>query len=170
MKYKVTRKQNNSKMCAVCGVDNPFGIHGRFYDTDTGEVIGLFRAKEHHQSFPERVHGGIISAMLDEVMSRALNVEFPEEWSVTVDLRIRFKKPVPLETDLKALGRITRMNRKIFETTGEIYLPDGTVAAEGWGKFFRGTPGELEGLEDSEAYLEGWQVMDSPEDPTEIEI
>ena len=42
MKHSVTGKQANSKMCLVCGLKNPFGLHTSFFelDNDTG-VFGL---------------------------------------------------------------------------------------------------------------------------------
>lgn len=47
---------------------------------------------------------------------------------MTVELKLRYKKPVPLGVELKAIGRVTSNNRRIFEGSGEILLPDGTVA------------------------------------------
>ena len=167
MKYKVVKKHNNSDMCVVCGLVNPFSVKVRFYESETGEIIGIFKGAEHHQGFPGRMHGGIISTVLDEVLGRSLNVKHPEEWSVTVELNVRFKKPIPLDTELKAVSRLEKENRKLFEATGEIYLPDGTIAATAWGKFFRGTPVELKGME---CELTGWRRVNDPLDPVEIEI
>ena len=91
MKYKVVKKHNNSDMCVVCGLAIPFSVKVRFYESETGEIIGIFKGAEHHQGFPGRMHGGIISTVLDEVLGRSLNVKHPEEWSVTVELNVRFK-------------------------------------------------------------------------------
>ena len=54
--YKIVRKQGNARQCAVCGIDNEFGFDARFYETDTDEVICIFKTKEKQQSFPDRVH------------------------------------------------------------------------------------------------------------------
>ena len=69
--YKIVRKQGNARQCAVCGIDNEFGFDARFYETDTDEVICIFKTKEKQQSFPDRVHGGVISAVVDEAIRRA---------------------------------------------------------------------------------------------------
>lgn len=149
MKYKILNKQKNSKMCVVCGTENPFGFDARFYETDNHEVIGVFRTKEEQQSYPTRVHGGVISAMLDETIGRVLWIDEPDAWAVTVELSLRYKKPVPLNIEnLKCVGRITRNTRKIFEGTGEIYLPDGTVAIEAHGKYWRMNPDEIDADDD----------------------
>ena len=68
----VTEKQRNSKMCVICGLDNPFGVRAPFYNMEDGSVMSVFRFREEHQSYPGRVHGGLISAMLDEMGLRAL--------------------------------------------------------------------------------------------------
>lgn len=166
MKYKVTKKQENSKLCAVCGIENPFGFETRYYETDTNEVIGIFKTKQMQQSFPGRVHGGVISAILDETIGRAIWLYEPEAWAVTVELTLRYKQPVPLNTTLKCIGRLTRNSRKIFEGTGEILLEDGTVAIEGYGKYWKM---KAEQVDADRMVDEGWWVL-SEDDPEEIEI
>ncbi len=170
MRYKVTKKQKNSKYCAVCGIENPFGFEARFYETESNEVVAIFQTKFLQQSYPSRVHGGIISAMLDEIIGRALWIDDPDGLAVTVELSLRYKKPIPLDETLKCVGRITRNTRKIFEGTGEIYLPDGSVAVEAKGKYWKMTSKEIEGDETLEADMDVWVMLDSEEDPEYIEI
>ena len=54
---KVVSKQRNSKMCIVCGMDNPIGLKAQFYNMEDGSVMTPFQYKKEHQSFPQRVHG-----------------------------------------------------------------------------------------------------------------
>ena len=68
---KVTGKQKNSRMCVICGMDNPFGLKAPFYNMEDGSVMTKFMYREEHQSYPGRVHGGLIGAMLDELGFRA---------------------------------------------------------------------------------------------------
>jgi uncharacterized protein (TIGR00369 family) len=121
----------------VCGAENPSSLKARFYELDDGEILGVFAPLEVHQSYPGRLHGGMASAILDETIGRAINMTQPDAWGVTVELSLRFKKPVPLDTELRAIGRITRDTRRLFEGTGEIVLPDGTVAVEATGKYMK---------------------------------
>ena len=58
---KVIKKQPNTLDCVICGINNEFGLKAPFYETETNEVVTLFEFKEHHQSYPGRTHGGIIS-------------------------------------------------------------------------------------------------------------
>jgi uncharacterized protein (TIGR00369 family) len=129
--------QNVSRMCLVCGVENGAGLKGRFFVLENGELAGVFQAREEHQSYPGRLHGGIVSAILDETIGRAINVADTHTWGVTVEFTVKFRKPVPLDREVKAIGRITRDTSRIFEGTGEIVLEDGSVAAEAHGKYLK---------------------------------
>ena len=168
MLHTVTAKQPNSKMCLVCGLKNPFGLHTSFFELDNGELLAVFKPKEEHQSYPGRLHGGIISTILDETMGRAIMIQSEDDiWGVTVDLQIRFKKPVPLHEELRVIGRITKNSSRFFEGTGELLLQDGTVAAEGHGKYLK-IP--LEKIADFDVDHQEWRVVISPEDPKEVTL
>ena len=95
---KVVKKQNNSKMCVMCGLDNPAGVRAPFYTMEDGSVVTRFRYGEVHQSYPGRVHGGLIAAMLDELGGRALWAAEREEFlcGVTTSLETKYRKPVPV--------------------------------------------------------------------------
>lgn len=164
-KRRVTGAQNVSRMCLVCGQENVLGLHVRFFelavpdDEAAGgpaaagpELLGLFTPREEHQSYPGRLHGGISSAVLDEVIGRAITISHPGAWGVTAELTVRYLQPVPLDQELRVIGRITRDTRRLFEGTGEILLPDGTVAVRAAGKYVRMTLEEIapEGFDESE--------------------
>lgn len=134
---KVVGAQNVSRMCMVCGRDNDSSLKARFYELENGELLGVFTPLQLHQSYPGRLHGGVSSAMLDETIGRAINISDPSAWGVTVELTIRYRKPVPLDGEVRAIGRITRDTSRLFEGTGEIVLPDGTVAVEASGRYMK---------------------------------
>ena len=164
----VTAKQPNSRMCLVCGLKNPFGLHTSFFELDNNELLAIFKPREEHQSYPGRLHGGIISTILDEAIGRAIMIQSEGDiWGVTVDLQIRFKKPVPLHEELRVIGRITKDSSRFFEGTGELLLQDGTIAAEGHGKYLK-IP--LEKIADFDVDHQEWRVVDSPDDPKEVTL
>ena len=134
MKY---RKQYTSHHCFVCGEDNALGLNMSFYQADDGSVIGLFRGKADHCSYPDRMHGGIVSAILDEVIGRCIEAVQPGCLGVTTQLSVKFRRPVPTGVDLKVVGRLTRDSVRGYEGTGEILLPDGTVAASAEATYFK---------------------------------
>lgn len=130
MKYKVTGGQKRGDQCLVCGFANHHGLEMDFWQLENGELASVVSTKQEHQSYPGRTHGGIITAMLDEVIGRAVCITEPRCWGVTTEINVKFKKPVPLEEEVLVVGRITRSRSRMFEGTGEIYAADGTLLAE----------------------------------------
>jgi uncharacterized protein (TIGR00369 family) len=137
MQRSVVSTQNVSRMCVVCGQENPWSLKARFFELADGELAAVFSPLEEHQGYPQRLHGGIASTLLDETIGRAINVSDPDEWGVTVELSVRFRKPVPLDGEVHAFARITKDSSRLFEGTGEIVLSDGTVAVEARGKYLK---------------------------------
>jgi uncharacterized protein (TIGR00369 family) len=167
MNYKIRNSQNISKDCMVCGTENQFGLKTRFYETTDNEVIGLFQPIEQHQSYPGIVHGGISAALLDETIGRAIMAFYDQNsFGVTVDLQVRYRKPVPLGVELKVVGRITQEGGRMFEGSGELYLPNGEIAVSATGKFLKR---QVEQITDSSFAEESWFCPDG-ELPEEITI
>lgn len=134
---KVIKKQFNSKMCLICGIENEAGLKAPFYEMEDGRVVSLFKFREIHQSYPERTHGGMISTMLDEIIGRAIWVDEPDIWGVTMDIHVKFRKPVPLDTNLLAYGKIVKNTRKFFTGIGVIKSIDGEVLAEATANYIK---------------------------------
>jgi acyl-coenzyme A thioesterase PaaI-like protein len=146
-------------MCFICGIKNIGGLKAFFYEQPDGTVLSRFTGHEEHQGYPGRMHGGVISGIMDETIGRAVMIGVPpdrEVWGVTAELTVRFRKAVPLDVELTAVGRITRDTRLLFEGTGELLLPDGTVAADARGKYIK-LP--LEKVADFDPEREEWRVV-----------
>ncbi|MCD6494959.1 PaaI family thioesterase [Candidatus Bipolaricaulota bacterium] len=168
MGQRVMRKQPNSKMCLVCGMKNSLGLKAFFYELENGEVLAIFHPCEEHQSYPGRMHGGIATAILDETIGRAGMIKYGEDmWGVTLEFHTRFRKPVPLDAELRVLGRITGEKKRAFVGSGEILLPDGAVAVEGKGRFLK-LP--IDKIADFDVDEQEWKVVPSPEDPQEVNL
>jgi acyl-coenzyme A thioesterase PaaI-like protein len=168
VKHKVLKKQYSSKMCFVCGEKNDFGLHAKFYETDANELVALIRPSEQHQGYPGRMHGGIATTILDETIARSIcNGKDEQLWGVTLELKTRFRKPVPLGVELKVVGRISSEGSRIFEGTGEIILPNGDIAVTAEGKYLKLN---VEQITNDEFVNDEWFYTESPEDPSEIEI
>lgn len=127
---KVISKQTNSKMCIICGIENDLGLKGDFYNMEDGSVGAIFTFKPEHQSYPERVHGGMISALLDELAGRALWVTDPDLLGVTTTMSVKFRKPVPYSTKLYGKGFITKRSGRLFSAKAQILTQDKLVLAE----------------------------------------
>lgn len=137
MERAVCAAQNVSKMCFGCGVENSAGLGARFFELEGGELLGVFAPKDKHQGYPGRMHGGVAATLLDETMGRAISIADPGAWGVTLELTVRYRKPVPLDGEVRAIARITSDAGRAFEGSGEIVLDDGTVAVEATGRYLR---------------------------------
>ncbi|MXX27039.1 MAG: PaaI family thioesterase [Caldilineaceae bacterium SB0668_bin_21] len=161
------QKQPNSAFCFVCGMDNVAGVKVRFYETVSAagapELFDRFSGRHCHQGYPGRVHGGVLTGILDETIARAVNYGAGvdvERWGITAELSTRFLHPVPHETEVSARGRVLTQNRRMFTGSGEILLPDGTVAVRAEGKFLK-LP--LNAISGSEVALPGWRLYGDKE-------
>lgn len=72
------------------------------------------------------IHGGILCAILDEVMAWALVGE--DNWGVTARMAVDFRRPVTVRLPIRAEGWTTRSRRRIVDTAGRII--DATTGAE----------------------------------------
>ena len=75
------------------------------------------------------VHGGIIAAVLDETGGRAF-MEEPNRFMVTAKLNIRYRKPVPPETPLVAVGWAEDQAGRVSHARSQIQTLDGDILAE----------------------------------------
>lgn len=114
--------------CFICGEQNPIGLRAVFAtDPEKGRAETRVRIPEQFQGWQGIVHGGILSALLDEIsaqtcMARGLQV-------VTSELRLRYRKPVPTGSEVTVIGEIVGERRRLIDVQARIEL-DGQVMAE----------------------------------------
>jgi uncharacterized protein (TIGR00369 family) len=148
------KKQPNSRMCFVCGLENPIGLKMAFYEDDDGRVVGRFTPEEQHQGYPETMHGGIVTALLDETLGRVAIAS--GRWMVTARMDIRFRRPIPIGETLTVVGEAVSWDRRTLEARGEIRLADGQVGAEATGTFVEIPSERTENMEEALAF---WKVV-----------
>ena len=135
---KVVSKQRNSKMCIICGMDNPIGLRAQFYNMEDESVMTIFKFKEEYQSFPQRVHGGIIATMLDELGLRALWTKTSEEnFGVTLSINVKYRKPVPYNEILIGKGLVKKETSKFVIIETEIFDKKGNLLANAEVKYIK---------------------------------
>jgi uncharacterized protein (TIGR00369 family) len=168
VKHKILKKQHISKMCFVCGEKNDFGLRAKFYETDDNQLVAMINPSEQHQGYPGRMHGGIAASILDETIARSIcNGKNEQIWGVTLELKTKFRKPIPLGQELKIVGRVTSEGTRTFEGTAEIVLPNGEIAVSAEGKYMKVT---IDRITNDRFINDEWFLAKSPDDPTEIEI
>ena len=123
--------QPSSRTCFVCGRENPLGLAARWVsDRESGEVRATLEIPEHFNGFPGTVHGGVLSALLDEAAVRTalLDGGFDDQM-VTAKLEVAFRRPTPTCTPIVVAARIVRRVGSRVQAEAEVRLPDGAVAA-----------------------------------------
>lgn len=167
MDVKVKRKQENSKMCFVCGLENSAGIKAAFYELENNELMAVFTPKNEHQGYEGRLHGGLAAAILDEAIGRAIMIHDPELWGVTIEFSMKLRKPVSLEKEVRVICRITQLDRRTFEGQGEVLTEEGKVAVEGRGKYLKM---DLSKITDHEYMEDEWKVVAEAGDPESFSL
>ena len=126
------KQQASSVHCFVCGVRNDAGLKMRFFESETEplEITAEYSVPADYQGYPGVVHGGIIASMLDEVTSRTVFRGDPPRFVVTASLNVRYRKPVPIETPLKLMGRIVKQKGRVITVAGELTGPGDLLLAE----------------------------------------
>lgn len=149
---KVISKQRNSRMCFICGMDNPVGLKAPFYNMEDGSVMTLFQYNAEHQSFPERVHGGLAATMLDELGLRALWTKSGEDiFGVTMSLTVKYRKPVPYNEDLIGRGIVLKETSQFATMKTEIYDLKGLLLANAEVSYIKLNPQQIaEGIQPHE--------------------
>lgn len=142
--YSIIRAEQVSENCFGCGLKNDEGLQARFFATEEGHMLSIVEPRPEHQSYPNRMHGGITSAILDETIGRAINLT-SNDWGVTINLHVTFRKAVPLDATLYCRTKIIEDGLRTFVGLGEIVLENGDVAAQAEGRFMRQSLSQITG-------------------------
>ncbi len=111
----------------VGGELNPFGMGARYF-REGDEAVGRARLGPCFEGPPERVHGGVVCAIFDEVMGSVFRATGTPS-AFTGELTVRFERPAPLDADLEFRARrvAAQGRRQLLE--GEATGPEGRFAS-----------------------------------------
>lgn len=120
--------------CFACGQRNDAGLK-LVFRREGDEIVTEYTPESHFQGFPGVVHGGILTTLLDEALSRTATVE--GRWMMTGKLEVRFRNAAPLGRKLRVSSRALVSRARMVQAAGEIRLADepGTIIATAEGTF-----------------------------------
>jgi uncharacterized protein (TIGR00369 family) len=120
--------------CFGCSPVNPAGLRMKFFaNQDT--VFSSVTIPDHLCGWSNIAHGGVITTILDEIMSWAA-LHFLKRITMTKSMNIEFIKPVYIRNPLKAEGRVQTVNGKhdaVME--GILYNDNGDACAKSTANF-----------------------------------
>src|SRR2546421_4706307 len=104
--------------CWGCG-DNPNGLHLPLpVEEGSTEYEAYFSFDERHQGGPGIVHGGLVASALDEAVGLlATWYAFP---TVTARIFVRYRHPVPINTELLLTARLAEARGRRLHVEGAI--------------------------------------------------
>ncbi len=118
--------------CFVCGDNNKHGLQAKFFYDGENAITEIVAGKE-MEGYQGIYHGGIISALLDEIMIKA--VLAIDKFVVTAEMTVRYILPVRTGEKIRFTGTIRKTNGKIYYTQGEAMNEKQEVVAKATGKY-----------------------------------
>ena len=131
--------------CFACGGSNAIGMRLRI-ELGEGSASTEWLPGDDFVGWTDKVHGGIVATLLDEVMAWAPS-SF-DSWAVTAELTVRYRSPATPGETLVAHGQVTGRRRRIYDVTGEVRTLDGRLVAEGRGTYLGAAPSEKRALKE----------------------
>ncbi len=123
---KTNIELNDDGYCFVCGKNNREGLQVNWVTegkTTRAEFVPLKR----FQGFKDIVHGGIITALLDEAMARLAWKLYGN--CIPAEINIRFISAARVKEKLLISGEIVNTAKRIIYARSEIRKEDGTKVA-----------------------------------------
>lgn len=125
----------DNERCYVCGGKNPVGLAVDFeINREARTIEAKFVPSENHQGYAGIVHGGVLSALLDEAMAKlAFSLGIP---AVTAEIMVKFKMSAAPGDELLITGRLTQEGKKLILAEADISRGLAMIA-EAKGKLLR---------------------------------
>ncbi|WP_145073930.1 PaaI family thioesterase [Poriferisphaera corsica] len=112
--------------CIICSKLNPHSLNLRCTLNPDNTVTATFNPRPHLKGFPNQLHGGILSAILDSAMAQCLLLN--NIHAVTATLDIRFRNPAPLTGSYTVTAKIDESRRNLHRLSAKITTDTHTLA------------------------------------------
>ncbi|MCX6623952.1 MAG: PaaI family thioesterase [Acidobacteria bacterium] len=119
--------------CVVCGPENPRGLRIRFEAGADGAITAQWTPTAEWEGFRGIVHGGIVSTVLDEAMSKAVAASHCA--ALTGELRVRFRHLVESGREFRIRVWIVERRKGLITAEATLTDSDGGECAHAWAAF-----------------------------------
>lgn len=101
---KISIEKLQGGYCFACGTANPIGLNLQFYRFGNSVCSDITLGK-YYEGWQNMAHGGIISTLLDEVMSWTI-IYFKKVFFVTRKMEVKYVNPVLVGIPLTVKGML----------------------------------------------------------------
>lgn len=120
--------------CFACGTANPIGLNLCFYRSGENVCSDITLGK-YHEGWDNMAHGGMVSTLLDEVMSWTI-IYFKRVFFVTRKMEVKYIKPVLIGAPLTLRGRLVKERKKPYiGVEAKIVDDKGRILSKAKGEF-----------------------------------
>ncbi len=131
---RVEIRKPRGHYCFACGTENPIGLNLTFYRVGDAVCADITLGK-YHEGWQDIAHGGIISTLLDEVMSWAVMIS-KKTFLVTRKMDVKYVRNVIIGTSLTITGRLVDDSAPPkIRAKGEIRDDQGRLLVRGSAEF-----------------------------------
>lgn len=125
--------EHQANRCFVCGPGNPIGLKVRFR-LDDDVCRAEFTPQPIHSGYDGVTHGGIVFALLDDVMANWIWLKGERCFTARAD--IRYRTPLSIGTPVTLESRLLRRKGRLVMMSGFVRRADsGEIVAEATGSF-----------------------------------
>lgn len=118
--------------CFICGHENPHGVQARFF-FDGEQVHCQVVATAAFEGYNGIYHGGVMAALLDEVMVKVILSR--RRFALTAEMTVRYHRPVRVGDRLTFTGKVTESRGRIHFAEARATDPEGNALASATGKY-----------------------------------
>lgn len=134
--------------CFACGTANPIGMNLQFYRKGNW-ICSDVTLRKNYEGWDGMAHGGIISTLLDEVMSWTI-IYLKGIFFVTRKMEVKYIKPVLIGVPLTVRGELREERRERFiRAQAKIMDAEGQILSRAVGEFVELPPESLSAVSDS---------------------
>jgi uncharacterized protein (TIGR00369 family) len=101
---------------------------------ETGELEANFNAQDIFNNTADSIQGGILTAMLDDLMGYALGITLPvTQFAPTANLNVSFLRPAKVGV-LHGKGQVLKQEGDVFHLAGKLYNENNELVASATAK------------------------------------
>ena len=128
--------KDDDHQCFVCGLENPHGLR-LSWNVEGQTMTTVFTSEQKYQGWKGILHGGILTTLLDEAMTRLAVILYGG--ALTAEMTVRYVAPARIGEVFYVRGEVVKESSRLVEMKAFIHERDasGILVAHATGKVMR---------------------------------